>query len=104
MGLTDDPLDPRLKRGVDDKPVGQHEVYLVLPEAERALGFVRPVRKTYVHTGGCGTATTMSQALAETYARNPFFYGATLCVGCGMHRPVGPDGEFTWGDGTKVGS
>src|SRR6266851_5064143 len=31
---------------------------------------------------GCGTVTTMGQALAETYARDPSFYGATYCCGC----------------------
>jgi hypothetical protein len=51
---------------------------------------------------GCGTVTTMGDALAETYAREPKFYGSTYCVTCQMHRPVG---EFVW-DGTDevVGS
>lgn len=53
---------------------------------------------------GCGTETTMAQALAETYAAQPGFYGATYCAGCKGHYPVGPDGEFVWLDGTKVGS
>lgn len=55
--------------------------------------------------GGCGTVTTMSDALAETYARDPSFYGATFCSGCRKHLPVGEDGEFVW-DGTteKVGT
>jgi len=54
---------------------------------------------------GCGAATTMGYALAETYARQPGFYGATYCVGCERHRPVGADGEFVW-DGTteRVGT
>jgi hypothetical protein len=38
----------------------------------------------------------MGQAIAETYARNPGFYGATYCVGCNRHRPVGAEGEFDW--------
>jgi hypothetical protein len=50
--LTDDPNDPRVKRGPpDQKPVQQHDTYLVLSEAERAKGFVRPVRRSYVHVG-----------------------------------------------------
>lgn len=51
---------------------------------------------------GCGAVTTMGQALAETYARNPHFYGSTYCCACSMHRPVN---EFVW-DGTdqRVGS
>jgi hypothetical protein len=100
MSLTDDPAHPKLTRGVDNQPVPQAEVYLVLSEEERAKGFVRPVRRTYVHTV-CGTATSMGDALAETYARNPAFYGATYCVRCQMHKPVG---EFLWDDGSVVGS
>lgn len=92
MSLTTDPNDPRLTRGVDDKPVPQAEVYLVLSEEERAKGFVRPYRDAYRHDT-CGTVTTMGRALSETYARDPKFYGGTYCVRCQMHRPVG---EFHW--------
>ena len=46
----------------------------------------------------------MSQAIAETYARDPGFYGSTFCTACGGHFPVGAEGEFVWDDGTgKVG-
>ncbi len=101
MSLTTDPTDPRLTRGNDDKPVPQAEVYIVLSEEERAKGFVRPVRRSYRHKQ-CGTVTTMGTALAETYARDPSFYGGTYCCGCSMHRPVG---EFVWEpDGQVVGS
>lgn len=153
MSLTTDPNDPRIKRGKPDtQPVPQHDTYLVLSEAERAKGFVRPVRHSYMHVGiagpkhptrdltdeekarypqagyvkfevypeseaprtgrywtqaqldsigkGCGTRTTMGQALSETYAREPDFYGATYCCGCSMHRPVGEAGEFVW-EGTQ---
>ena len=103
MTTTPDRNDPRLTRGVDDEPVEMAEVYLVLSDAERAKGFVRPVRTSYRHLT-CGTVTTMGTALAETYARQPTFYGATFCVSCSMHRPVGPDGEFVWLDGSKVGT
>lgn len=98
--ITDDPNDPRLTRGVDAEPTAQADAYLVLSAAERAQGFVRPVRRTYVHTA-CGTATTMDQAIAETYARDPRFYGATYCVRCRKHLPVA---EFLWEDGSVVGS
>lgn len=137
---------------------GQHTEYWVLSEAERAKGFVRPVRDTYRHVGraepkfplrdltaeelerwgddppfakfeayppnykgsavgrywtqeeldsigkGCGTATTMSRAIAETYARSPHFYGKTFCCACRTHLPVGQDGEFIWEDGSRVGT
>lgn len=105
MSLTSDPTDPRLGHGSNDEPVPQNELYLVLSDEERTKGFVRPLRRTYVHAiTGCGVATTMGTAIAETYARDPHFYGATYCVGCGMHRPVGENGEFEWDDGTKVGT
>lgn len=156
-GLTIDPDDPRLGHGSDSEPVGQNSAYLVLSDEERGRGFVRPVRRTYLHVGapgpanelrdlteeekvrfdadkfgyvkfeayppdedspaagrfwtqagldtvetGCGTATTMSQEIAETYARQPSFYGSTYCVGCSKHLPVS---EFVWDkDGEVVGS
>ncbi len=83
---------------------GQQKGYVVLAEEERAKGFVRPVRRSYVHLK-CGTVTTMGQTLAETYARDPHFYSGTFCCGCGTHFPVGAEGEFVW-DGTteKVGT
>ena len=101
MSLTTDPDDPRLTHGVDQDKVPQAEVYLVLSEEERAKGYVRPVRRSYVHKA-CGSVTTMGTALAETYARDPKFYGATYCVACSKHLPVS---EFNW-DGTDqaVGS
>lgn len=86
------------------RPDGQQEGYVVLAEEERAKGFVRPVRRSYVHLK-CGTRTTMGRALAETYARDPFFYSGTFCCGCGKHFPVGRDGEFVWdGGAVKVGT
>jgi hypothetical protein len=133
---------------LETKPNGQHASYWVLSAAERAKGFVRPVRESYKHVGitgpkypledldanqqeefaqfgyvkyerypesespvvgrywtqadldrvgkGCGTVTTMGRAIAETYAREPGFYGATMCCGCQKHLPVGADGEFVW--------
>jgi hypothetical protein len=159
MGTTSDRNDPRLTHGADTEPVPQAEVYLVLSDEERAKGFVRPVRRSYVHVGppgpthelrpltdheestfnvadpecgnsecaghrryvafepyeeflgrfwtqeqlnnigkGCGDVTRMAQDIAETYARDPHFYGATYCVRCRRHLPVGKDGEFVWLD------
>lgn len=101
MGLTTDPADPDLTRGVDEKPVPQAKTYLVLPEEERAKGYVRPYRDAYRHAT-CGTVTGMGRALSETYARDPGFYGATYCCACAMHRPVS---EFNWTvDDAVVGS
>lgn len=55
-----------------------------------------------MHPVGCGVVTTMGQALSETYARDPKFYGATFCCGCNKHLPVA---EFAWTkDGQTVGS
>ena len=153
MSTTNDPNDPRLK---NIGPDGMQESYLVLSEEERALGFVRPVRRSYRHVGipgprfllrdltdeeatryagagyvkfeeyptgeaaagrfwtqerldrvgrGCGVVTTMGQQIAETYARNPGFYGGTYCAGCSTHLPVGRDGEFIWeGTNERVGT
>jgi hypothetical protein len=101
VGVTEDPTDPRLVRKDDTEPRPQAEVYLVLSEAERAKGFVRPYRDTYKHLT-CGTTTRMGTALSETYARNPKFYGSTYCVHCQMHRPLA---EFIWdSDGSGVGT
>jgi hypothetical protein len=100
--LTDgSPVDPEHRTL---KPNGQQQGYVVLSEEERKKGFIRPVRRSYVHLK-CGVLTTMSQPIAETYARDPFFYSGTFCVGCGEHFPVGEDGEFTW-DGSieRVGT
>lgn len=93
---------------------GQQKGYIVLTPEERAKGFVRPVRRTYVHVGkppegkkfrypitetfgGCGTRTTMSQDIAETYARDPEFYSGTFCCYCRTHLPLA---EFVW-EGTE---
>ena len=151
MSFTTDKNDPDLGHGWDEEPTEQNKKYLILSEEERAKGFIRPVRTSYVHigsitntrggtieplseedkssygvnnnyvaflrypesewpvvgraltqeqvdnidkrVGGCYTITTMSLPLAETYARDPKFYGSTYCTGCRMHRPVE---EFVW--------
>lgn len=136
MALTTDPSDPRLTWGIDTEARPQAAAYLVLSDEERARGFVRPVRLTYIHAGirpehpthdltdeereryaafayvafepypeeraprtgrfwtraqltsGCGRMTTMAHELAETYARDPKFYGATYCFTCRRHVAV----------------
>lgn len=92
MGVTEDRNDPGLNE-IDER--GMQKTYLVLSDEERAKGFVRPVRSSYQHLI-CGTITSMGRALAETYARDPKFYGGTYCVGCQGHFPVGEAGEFIW--------
>lgn len=97
------------------QPSGMQKNYVVLSPEERQKGFVRPVRRSYIHVGtdatwqgnvlvkhganGCGTRTTMGLALAETYARDPEFYSGTFCCGCQKHLPLD---QFVW-DGTKEG-
>ncbi len=99
MALTTDRNDPCLREG--QKEEGQNSCYLILSDEERAKGFLRPVRTSYIHLN-CGTTTTMGTALAETYARDPSFYSHTYCVGCNKHPPVD---EFVWtGTQEKVGS
>ncbi len=83
---------------------GMQKDYVVLSDEERLKGFVRPVRRSYIHEK-CGVETKMAQAIAETYARQPSFYSGTFCVGCRAHFPVGKDGEFVWsGSNEKVGT
>ena len=97
-------MDPFSPEHRELKPNGQQKDYIILSEDERKRGFVRPVRRTYVHEK-CGVATTMGIALAETYARKPDFYSGTFCCGCGTHFTFGqPDGDFVWDDGSKVGT
>lgn len=52
-------------------------------------------------SSGCMTETTMSRTIAETYAKDPNFYGGTFCCKCKTHLPVE---QFEWEDGSKVGS
>lgn len=102
-GITTDRNDPELHKIQES---GQQAAYLVLTEEERAKGFTRPVRKSYLHVE-CGQITTMGQAIAETYARNPKFYNGTFCCNCKKHFPLTKDGQpaFLWyPDRSPVGS
>lgn len=144
MTATSDRDHPGINK---KKENGQNEAYLVLSDAEKAKGFVRPLRNTYQHVGlypghplrdltaeekdrypqyvkyeeypegeaacgkfwaqkqldakPCDATTTMATSIAETYACDPKFYGATFCTSCRTHLPVG---EFVWLDGSRVGS
>lgn len=98
MGTTTDANDDGLRD--IDPATGMQKRYLVKPDEQRSH-FVRPVRGSYRHNT-CGSTTSMARAIAETYAADPTFYQATMCVACGSHYPVS---EFTWlDDGTMVGS
>lgn len=102
--MTETVLTDAVPEGRDHRELkenGQQLAYVVLSDEERAKGFVRPYRDSYVHTK-CGVLTKMGRSIAETYARDPSFYGGTFCVGCGKHLPLD---EFLW-DGTDqvVGS
>ena len=83
------------------KSNGQQKGYVVLADEERAKGFVRPFRNSYVHDA-CGVVTKMGDSIAETYARDPKFYTGTFCAHCQKHFPLE---QFKW-DGTDeiVGS
>ena len=82
--------------GIDRYPIGKTRAgtYLMAEEVEQ-------IKKTGRY-GGCGSVTRMTRSIAETYARDPKFYGGTFCVGCGSHFPLD---QFVW-DGTveTVGS
>lgn len=72
------------------------------PEGSHCVGKYWTKEELEKIAKGCGISTKMGVALAETYARNPNFYGATYCCTCCAHFPVD---EFVW-DGTdqRVGS
>lgn len=100
MGLTTDQHDGCLHEMGEE---GMQKCYLILPDGQRK-DLLRPLRVSYVHDR-CGVMTTMVRELAETYAAQPGFYGATYCAGCRAHFPVGADGQFTWaGTDEKVGT
>jgi hypothetical protein len=85
-----------------DPATGMHRDYWVLapekdPAVAEAIKRLRPLRYQYKHLI-CGGVTTMGRLLAETYQRDPSFYGSTFCVHCKGHFPVGEHGEFVWID------
>lgn len=93
------------------KHVGIRPTYLLreLTEKEKAtyhgLGYIK--FELYLEGGaalgrfwtqamldsGCGTVTTMALPIAQTYAAQPEYYGATFCGGCTRHIAVE---EFVW--------
>ena len=82
---------------------GQYSDHYILTESERKKEYIRPYRISYKHLK-CNSITTVPIKVAETYARQPNFYGSTFCCKCRNYFPVGEDGEFVWcEDGEKVG-
>lgn len=76
--------------------------YEAYPESESPLvgRFWTQAQLSRIETG-CNVVTTMSKPLAETWAADPHFYGATYCTGCQRHYPVA---EFIWEtDGVRLG-
>lgn len=97
--LTDG--SPITDEALEIKENGQQKDYVVLCPEDREKGYVRPLRFTYIHKT-CMTTTKMGQAIAETYARDPSFYGSTFCVCCKHHFPLD---QFFWeGTNEQVGS
>lgn len=104
--MTADPTHPALR---EQQPNMQQMAYLVLPDEEIELGFVRPLRRSYQHVV-CGTVTKIGLAIAATFARQPSFYAYMYCVHCKRHFPLtttDDDGmieyQFHWEDGAPVG-
>lgn len=83
---------PEKVRAEQTEPTGQHKAYIILCDEERHKGFMKPYRESYLHRP-CRTETRMGRTIAETYARDPWFYSATFCVNCNVHRPLA---EFVW--------
>lgn len=96
--LTDGSPVPEDRSHTVDRGDGQQKGYVVLSAEERAKGWVKPYRDSYVHDK-CGVLTKMGRALSETYARDPYFYNGTFCVGCGTHFPLD---QFKWSDGEPM--
>lgn len=66
MSTTNDPNDPRLANvGAD----GMQETYLVLSDEKRSQGFVRPLRRTYVHVGIHGPVYPLRDLTSDEQAR-----------------------------------
>lgn len=113
--LTDGSPVPADGSHANLRPDGQQEGYVVLSPEERAQGFVKPLRASYIHTGAhpkmagriliqpdrdaCGTITRMGISIAETYAREPSFYSGTFCASCKKHFKLT---EFRWLDGEPM--
>ena len=99
--VSNGPVAPGMENASAPQPIdpltGQHKDHWVLSEEERSKGFIRPLRAKYIHNK-CGIVTRMGLAIAETYARDPKFYGMTFCIGCKSYLPVD---QFRWDDASN---
>ncbi len=93
-GRTHD--DPKKVWVCAEPPGHEGECFNVTQEVP--IDKVAEVQRTHT-LGGCGVETRMAEKIAQTYARNPKFYGATYCVGCERHLPVS---EFVWSDTDEI--
>lgn len=83
------------KSWVNDSDKDPFVKYVPYPSAADGKSLGKFFTRSQVARAGrrCGSVTTMGQTIAETYARNPNFYGGTFCCACGAHFPLN---EFTW--------
>lgn len=73
---------------------------VVLTEQELAAGFVRPLRLRVLHIF-CGRPSAVMAGQAEDLAKDPASWSTCWCGVCGRRLPIE---QFTWVDGSPVGS
>jgi len=66
--------------------------------ANKAGGFIRPVRNSYRHDV-CGKHTRLGQSIAEAFAREPKFYDVIFCSQCIERFSIK---EFSWTGQPKI--
>ena len=92
-------LTPEEKKRYDQYGYLKYEAY---PEGSSVLGKYWTQAELDKIGKGCGVVTSMPSRCAETYARDPSYYGSTFCCGCGGYFSVR---EFVWDNSNeRVGS
>lgn len=69
MTVTTDREHPGINKPKGGDPMAQNEAYIVLSEEERAKGFVRPLRDSYIHVGPCGPLHELRDLTPEQFER-----------------------------------
>lgn len=94
------PPKPKNLRELTDKEVSIYSKYdyVMYEEYDNGCGKFW-TQAELDRIGGCGCITTMALNIAETYARNPGFYGGTFCCACRDHFPVN---EFVWNGTNQI--